>query len=104
MRIKAPDPFEQALAAQDLVAAGDDAVEIVGDVEDRRVAIGDLGIEREQVGQDRASLDRRVDAHEQLDGAPHPHAPVAEQAALIRTVCGVPSTAPVNGVTRSRTM
>src|SRR5262249_29180318 len=35
--VEAPDAIEQALAAQDLVAAGDDAVEVVGGVEDRSV-------------------------------------------------------------------
>ena len=34
VRVEAPDAFEQALAAQHLVAAGDAAVEVVGDVEE----------------------------------------------------------------------
>src|SRR6476620_1035261 len=35
-RVEAPDASEQPLAAQDFMAAGEDAVEVVGDIEDRR--------------------------------------------------------------------
>ena len=47
-RVQAPDAFEQALAAQHLVAAGDAAMEIVGDVEEGRVAIRHPRVERQQ--------------------------------------------------------
>ena len=50
VRIEAPDALHQALPPQHFVAAGDAAVKIVGDVEEGAVAIGDAGIEREQVG------------------------------------------------------
>ena len=86
-RIEAPRAFEQALAAQHLVAAGDAAVEVVGDVEEGAVAVGDAAVEREQLGVDarrRAGILRgraRLAALEQLDRAFRPHRPVAEQAA-----------------------
>lgn len=41
-RIEAPNAFEQALAAQHFVQTGDTSREIVGCVEEGRVAIGDL--------------------------------------------------------------
>src|SRR6185295_10270067 len=50
VRVEAPDAVEQALAAEDFVAAGDYAVEVVGGVEDRGVAVGDLRLQREEVG------------------------------------------------------
>src|SRR5215831_19864369 len=50
LRVKAPDTFEQSLPAQDLVAAGDHAVEAVGRIEDRRVAVSDLRVERQKLG------------------------------------------------------
>ena len=82
LRIEAPDAFEQALAAQHLVAAGDAAVKIVRHVEKSTVAVGYLGVEREQFGADRAGRDRRLDAREQFHRGFGPHAPVAEQPAL----------------------
>ena len=48
MRIEAPQPLHQPLPPQDFMAAGDAAVEIIGDVEERAVAVGDAGIERQQ--------------------------------------------------------
>ena len=81
VRIEAPDPFQQALAPQDFVAAGDAAPEPVGDVEDRAVAVGDAGIERQKVLVNGAAVDRRADPLQQFDGAPGPDAPVAEQPA-----------------------
>ena len=70
VRIEAPDAFEQALAAQDLVAAADHAVEVVGDIEDRRVAVGHLAKSSASRSAGIGPLvDRRVNALEQLDGA-----------------------------------
>src|SRR5689334_778420 len=82
VRIEAPQAFHQALAAQDLVAAGDAAVKIVGDVEEGAVAVGDAGIEREQVRGHAVLVPRRLAALELLDGARGPDRPMAEQAAL----------------------
>ena len=85
VRIEAPDAFEQALAAQHLVAAGDAAAEVVGDVEEGAVAVGDAAVEREQLALDRAARlgarQRGLAALEQLDRALRPDRPVAEQAA-----------------------
>src|SRR6266700_3495102 len=50
MRIEAPQPLHQALPPQYFMAACDAAVEVIGDVEERAVAIGDAGIERQEVG------------------------------------------------------
>ena len=64
------------------MAAGDAAVKIVGDIEERAVAVGDAGIERQQIGR-HAVLAARGLAHlELLDRARGPYRPVPEQAAL----------------------
>src|SRR5436190_848858 len=48
--IEAPDAGHQALPAQDLVAACDAAMKIVGDVKEGTVAISDAGIECQEIG------------------------------------------------------
>src|SRR5262249_61154931 len=47
-RVETPDAFEQALAAQDFVAAGDPAMEVVGRVKDRLGAVRHLVGERQE--------------------------------------------------------
>src|ERR1700722_7899258 len=42
MRIKTPSSFEQTLASQDLVNAGNASVKLVYGIEDRRVRVGNL--------------------------------------------------------------
>ena len=44
------------------MAAGDHAVEVVGDVEDRGVAVGHLRVERQQIGRHAVGGDRGVNA------------------------------------------
>jgi len=51
-RIETPDAFQQTLAAQDLVAAGNATSKIVCAVEECAVAIGHTTIERKQVAVD----------------------------------------------------
>ena len=80
--VEAMDGAHEALAAQHLVAAGDAAGEVVGDVEEHGVAVGDHAVERQQVLGYRAAADAGVDLLEQRHRRFHPHAPVAEQAAL----------------------
>ena len=46
--IQAPYPFQQPLATQHLMATGDAAAKVVGDVEERVVAVGDAAVEREK--------------------------------------------------------
>src|SRR3954447_11078653 len=82
VRIEAPQALHQALPSQHLMAAGDAAVKIVGDVEEGAVAIGDAGIEREQIGRDAVLVPCRLAALELLYGARRPHRPVAEQTPL----------------------
>ena len=81
-RIQAPDAFQQALPAQDLVASGDDAMEVVGDIENGGVAVGHLRIEGEQIVGDRAGLHRSMYPRQQFDRALHPNAPMPQQSAL----------------------
>src|SRR5215510_2288682 len=78
-RVEAPDAFQQALAAQDFVTASDHPMEVVGGVEDRRVAVGHLGVERQEFSGYLVLGDRRVDALQELDRPLDPHAPMAEQ-------------------------
>src|SRR5947209_17823727 len=81
-RVETPNALEQSLPPQDFVAAGDHAMEIVGRVEDRRVAVGHLSLERQEFSGYLVLGDRRVDALQQLDRPLDPHAPMAEQPAL----------------------
>src|SRR6266702_5310981 len=83
-RIETPDSLEQALPPQDFMAAGDAAVKIIGDVEERAVAIGDAGIERQEIGRHGVVAARGAAHLELLDGALGPYRPVAEQAAAER--------------------
>src|SRR5688572_8965211 len=80
--IEAPEPLHQSLPPQDFMAAGDAAVKIVGDVEERAVAIGDAGVERQEIGRHAVLAARRLAHLELLDGARGPYRPVPEQAAL----------------------
>ena len=108
VRVEAPDAFEQALAAQHLVAAGDAAAKVVGDVEEGAVAVGDAAVEREQVALDRAirlaaaaaalqRSSRSTALRVQTDQWP-------SRPPRKRTVTAAPSRIAANGVTRSRTM
>src|SRR5947207_14835668 len=81
-RIEAPQPLHQSLPPQDFMATGDAAVEIVGDIEERAVAIGDAGVERQEIGRHAVLAARRLAHFELLDGARGPDRPVPEQAAL----------------------
>ena len=102
--IETPESLHQPLPPQDLMAAGDAAVEIVGDVEERAVAIGDAGIERQQVA-GTAVLAARGLAHlGLLDRARRPDRPVAEQAAPEIGAGGDALSRKSNGSTRSSTM
>src|SRR5882724_5770985 len=80
-RIEAPDSFQQPLTPQNFVAAGDAAVKIVGNVKKCAVAVGDAGIESEQIGGHRVLVARGAAPLELLHGARGPYRPVAEQAA-----------------------
>ena len=75
-------PSQQALAAQDFMAAGDDAVKIIRDIEDRRIAVRHLRVEREKVGRYGIGCRGNKCLLEQFDGAFDPDAPMSEQPAL----------------------
>src|ERR1700704_5338101 len=79
--IEAPDSLKQTLPPQDFVTAGDAAVKIIDDIEERAVAVGDAGVECQKVRRYRILLPRRAAHLELLDGARGPYRPVAEQAA-----------------------
>src|SRR2546430_10970445 len=80
------------------MAACDAAVKIVGDIEERAVAIGDAGIERQQVGR-HGVLAARSLAHLELpDRARGPYRPVSEPAALAPGAGGAAVVAQVEGV------
>src|SRR5205814_6273023 len=76
LRVETPDAFEQSLPAQDLVAAGDHALETVGRVEDRRVAVGDLRVERHKLGVNLVGGNGSVNVLQQFDRALDPYAPM----------------------------
>ena len=71
--IQAPRPFEQALAAQDFMTAGNAAGEIVLDIEYGAVAVGDFGIQRQQIAIDRAAIDGGVNPCQLFDRPSCPH-------------------------------
>ena len=50
--VEAPGPFKQALATKDFMAAGDAAPEVVGNVEEGGIAVGDLAGEGENIAVD----------------------------------------------------
>src|SRR3954468_13683628 len=75
--IETPQPLHQSLPPQNFMAAGDAAVKIVGDVEERAVAIGEAGIERQQAGRHGVLGARGLAHYELLDRARGPYRPVA---------------------------
>src|SRR5262249_51927747 len=81
-RVQAPDAFEQALPAQHLVTPRDAAAEIIGDVEECGIAVGDLRGQCHQVAVDGTGMCGLPESGEQFDGAFGPYAPVAEQSAF----------------------
>src|ERR1700730_13369922 len=81
MRIETPDVLHQSLPPQDFVTAGDAAMKIVGDVEERAVAVGDARIERQQVGGQVFAAARGAAHLELLYCSRCPHRPMAEQSA-----------------------
>src|ERR1700755_2837255 len=81
MWIEAPDALHQALSPQHLVTAANAAVEIIGDVKERTVAIGDASVEREQVRRHARLVARGLAGFELFDCALRPYRPVPEQAA-----------------------
>src|ERR1700730_10078012 len=80
-RIEAPDSLHQPLPPQHFVAAGDAAVEIVGDVEERAVAIGDAGIERPEIRRSRGLAPRRATHLELTDRGRGRYRPVGQRPA-----------------------
>src|SRR4051812_49985431 len=80
-RIETPDSPKQPLPPQDLVAARNAAVKIIGDVEECAVAVGDAGIERQQIGGYRGLVARGAAQLQLFYRARGPHPPEGEQAA-----------------------
>src|SRR5262249_24257342 len=77
VRVEAPETFEQSLAPENLVDPGDAAVEIVGDVEQRGVRVGEVVRDLAPLAMIRITMD----AFEHLDSAARPDSPLAEQSA-----------------------
>src|SRR5438105_665757 len=63
------------------MTAGDAALKIVGDVEECTIAVGDPGIERQQIGRYRRLVAGGAAHLELFDRACGPYRPMAEQAA-----------------------
>src|SRR5262249_58873330 len=80
--IEAPQALHQTLPAQHFVAARDAAVEIVGNVEERAVAIRDAGVQREQISRHLILVSRLFAALELPDRACGPNRPASEQSSL----------------------
>src|SRR6516162_303433 len=79
--IETPDAFQQTLAAQDLVAAGDAPSEIVRAVEEGAVAIGHATVKRKHVAVDGPIRGRFLAALENRDRSAGPDRPVPKQPA-----------------------
>ena len=79
--IETPDAFQQTLAAQDLVAAGDAPSEIVRAVEECAVAIGHTAIKRKHVAVDGPARGCFLAALENRDRSAGPDRPVSKQPA-----------------------
>ena len=87
MRIEAPAPGEQPLATQDFVNPGDAPREPMRRIEERRVDVGQLGAERQQLQNLPAGVTRglatccRQTSPEQFDRLLRPDCPLTEEAA-----------------------
>ncbi len=79
LRIQAPNPFKQALAPQHLVDASDADSEVVCDVEERRITIGYLTVERKKTVVERIFLTPSKQINLPLD--PNSHTPVGVRLA-----------------------
>jgi hypothetical protein len=77
--IETPDAFQQTLAAQDLVAAGDAPSEIVRAVEECAVAIGHTAVKRKHVAVDGPVRGCFLAALENRDRSAGPDRPVPKQ-------------------------
>src|SRR5713226_10612202 len=97
--IETPDTLEQSLPPQNLMTAGDAAVKIVGDVEERAVAVGNAGVERQEIRWHRVLVARGAAHLELLDGVFGPHRPMAEQATA---EIGSDGDAPIAQIERQR--
>ena len=82
VRIEAPCPFQQALAAQDFVDAGNATGETIGGVEERGIRVGQFHIATQHFRGNRiAGLDDATALGVEFDGPLRPDRPMAEQAA-----------------------
>jgi hypothetical protein len=79
--VEAPGAFEQALAAEDLVEAGDAAGEVVGGVEEGGVGVSHLDAEAEEVEGEGVADRAELAGAEDIDGFFGPDGVVAEEAA-----------------------
>jgi hypothetical protein len=79
--IEAPDSFQQALAAKDLVAASDAPSEVVHCIEKRTVAIGHATIECKEIGIDTTCRGRFFATFEDRNSSASPNRPMPEEAA-----------------------
>src|SRR5215218_824502 len=81
IRIEAPESLHQTLSPQNFVATGNAAMKVVGDIEERAVAIGDAGIKRQQIRRHGVLVTRGAAHLELFYRARGPYRPVAKQAA-----------------------
>ena len=79
--VKAPNSFEQALTAQNLVESGDAAGKFICGVKKGSVRIGDLPTFLNQFGRDWRAGENRAAFFLELNGVLRPDRPVAEEAA-----------------------
>ena len=80
--IQAPDAFQQPLASQDFMQAGDAACKVMRRVVESRVAIGDLATPLNEAFRNvHLIASRGVTLLQQLRGTSRPHSPVTEQTA-----------------------
>jgi hypothetical protein len=77
--LEAPNAFQQPLAAQNLVATGDDSAVAVRHVEHGGVHLRHLRVQRQQFGRDRRAGDGAA-PRVQLHRGARPDRPMAEQA------------------------
>src|SRR5437879_13120220 len=81
MWVEAHRALHQALPAQHLVDTRNATSEPIGRVEDRRVAIGNLHGQREQVSRNVLLIPHPLACHQKLDGLFGPASPVTEKTA-----------------------
>ena len=88
--VQAPDALHEALPPQDLMDAGDAALEVMGRIEESAVGVGDLSRQGQPPGVQLVALDRFFQFGKELHHCAGPAGPVAQKSADEVVFIGLP--------------